>query len=128
MIAVDTNVLIRAFVEDDARQSILARKFFVDRASADSPAWVSIVALVEAIWLLKSRFGFGNAELRAVVSGLLDSAEIVVENRALVSAALALEIDFADALIHVSGRAAGCMETVTFDKRFARQPGVELLA
>jgi predicted nucleic acid-binding protein len=48
MRAIDTNVLVRMIVQDGARQAASA-KFFVE-----SGAWVSILALAEATWVLSS--------------------------------------------------------------------------
>lgn len=129
MIAVDTNVLLRAFVEDDPRQSHLAQQFLTNAVGVDNPAWVATIVLAEMAWLPRNRFGFNDESVRDVIARLLGAVEVVVENRAAVLAALASEgIDFTDALVHASGQVAGCSATVTFDRKFARQPGVELLA
>lgn len=52
---------------------------------------------------------------------------MAVADSAVVEAALTAEGEIVDALIHELGRQAGCDETVTFDERFARLPGVRLL-
>ena len=45
----------------------------------------------------------------------------------MVALALDMEGGFADALLHLSGLQAGAAGTITFDKKFARIDGVELL-
>ena len=51
MIGLDTNVLLRLFVEDDPAQSDRARRF-VDAAAADEPCIVNPVVLAEFAWTL----------------------------------------------------------------------------
>lgn len=128
MIAVDTNVLLRYLVEDDLRQSELARMFFEERLNAANPGWISLLVIAETAWALRSIFGADPAMVRQMARDLLAAAQLVVEAPDLVRDAIALETpDIADAIIHLGGRDAGCTSTVTFDRRFARVPGVELL-
>jgi predicted nucleic-acid-binding protein len=63
-----------------------------------------------------------------IVSGLATSDTILVEYASVVMSAVDLPNQrLADALIHEVGRARGCDRTVTFDPRFARAAGVDLL-
>ena len=129
MIAVDTNVLVRYLVEDDARQAEIARAVFEERLDPANPAWISILVVDEAAWVLRRNYGAQPADVRRVIADLLAAAQLRVEAPEIVRAAIALEGDgLADAIIHLSGGAAGCASTVTFDREFARQAGVELLA
>ena len=54
MIGLDTNVLLRLFVEDDPAQSDRARRF-VDAAAADEPCLVNSVVLAEFAWTLAAK-------------------------------------------------------------------------
>jgi predicted nucleic-acid-binding protein len=66
-----------------------------------------------------------------ILSQLLNQEEIVIEQASIVESALRLyrqgNVDFADCLIAVSARAAGCTRTVTFDRKAARDAGMELI-
>lgn len=128
MRALDTNVLLRHLLQDDPVQSPVATRFLSDELSEQEPGFVSIAVLCELIWTLRSAHGADAARIADVVERLLEAKQIVVAGEEVVFAALALRHDLADALVHELGRAAGCSETVTFDRRFARLEGVRLLS
>jgi predicted nucleic-acid-binding protein len=131
VIGLDTNVLLRLLVDDDAQQSAIARDFAAQTLSSEAPGYVSVVVLAELCWVLRQAHGFAPAEIATFVRQLLEATELVVDQSGTVRTALDQyatgPTDFVDALIAALGAAAGCAETVTFDRRFARQPGVRLL-
>lgn len=128
MRAVDTNVLLRYFVRDDREQALLATRFVEDELSPADPGFVSIAVLCEAIWTLRSGFGADEERIREAVLHLLQSPQMVVAEQEAVRSALAeRDLRLTDAIIHHLGLAAGCAETVTFDRRFARADDVRLL-
>lgn len=129
MRALDSNVLLRHLMQDDPLQSSAASKFLSDDLSEQEPGFVSIAALCEVIWTLRSQYGAGERErIARAVLALINSPQIVVAEEQAVSAALERTGELADAIVHELGRAAGCTETVTFDRRFARLDGVRLLS
>jgi predicted nucleic-acid-binding protein len=131
MIGVDTNVLLRLFVVDDPLQSDQARTFFKAR-SPDDPAFISLITIVELVWLLDDAYEFAYSEIVGVLSRVLASADFVLERRDIVADAIALaaakRIDFSDFLIAGVSLSAGCAAVMTFDRPAAnRIPGMELL-
>lgn len=128
MIALDTNILVRHFVDDDAEQAALVQKLFDEQLTTLNPGYVTLVTLVELLWVLEDTYKIGN-ELRSdTVQQLLTASNILVEHSDIVENALRLQSgDIADRIIHLMGVAGGCLKTVTFDKKFARLDGVELL-
>jgi len=129
VIALDSNVVVRLFVDDDPEQNRLARDFFARRLTAATPGFVSLVVVVEVFWVLRRVYGIAEPDIRRALLGLLESEQIVVERPLIARGALADDgADLADALIHAIGRGAGCDRTVTFDRRFARHDAVELIA
>lgn len=128
MRALDTNVLLRHLLQDDATQSPAATRFVTEELSDEEPGFVSIAVLCELIWTLRRSSIAEPAEIARTVEKLLSTKRIVVADEAVVLAALAIPHDLADSLVHALGRAAGCTETVTFDRRFARVDGVRLLS
>ena len=128
MIAIDTNVLVRYFAQDDATQSARAGEFLEHELSPDQPGFVASVVLVELIWVLDGIYAVPTAGIIQIIERLLNARTLVVEHSDAVERALHLAHgDLADALIHEIGNLAGCAKTVTFDKKFARLAGVELL-
>jgi len=128
MIAVDTNVLVRYIVGDDTAQSRRARDFLETELTPERQGLVTAVALVELVWALERRYAATSATITTVVEQLLNAQTLVVEHADAVERALRhAHGNFADRLIHEVGRSEGCEKTVTFDKRFARLAGVELL-
>lgn len=128
MIALDTNVLIRYLVRDDPEQSARAKRLLWDQLTPEQPGFVTIATVVELCWVLNRAYKTGSAEIRSIIAQLRTLPQILFEQDAVIERALALNhAELADAIIHESGRASGCAKTVTFDRRFARLPDVELL-
>jgi predicted nucleic-acid-binding protein len=128
VIAVDTNILVRYFTEDDPVQFTRSSTLIEDGLSSVNPGFISLVTMCELIWVLEDVFSFSTDRVARVIRFLLETRQIEVEQDALVARALASgHRDLADAIIHYIGHANGCTKTVTFDKKFARLDGVELL-
>ena len=58
MLGIDTNVLVRLLVEDDAEQTRRARGFVARAFEQGDPVVVSLLVLIETEWVLRSRYGF----------------------------------------------------------------------
>lgn len=127
MIALDTNVLVRYLVGDDAAQAEAAQRVVEDVLTPSEPGFVSLVVLVELNWVLGRIYGCPRDQIASIVVELLASPTILVEQAAAVAAAIAHpHDDLPDSLLHEIGKVHGCARTITFDRRFARLPGVEL--
>lgn len=131
MIGLDTNVLVRYIMQDDARQASLATRL-IESLSAESPGFVPLVSVVELGWVLSSAYELGRNQLVAAIEGLLRTKELVVERAEIVWKALRLvqgtNADLADCLISCSAAAAGCPKTMTFDRGAAKSGGMTLIA
>ncbi|MEO8683807.1 MAG: type II toxin-antitoxin system VapC family toxin [Devosia sp.] len=132
MIGVDTNVLVRFFVQDDTGQAEIAQKFLSQRTASD-PAFLSAVVVVELVWALKENYDCDRHQIHAVLALLANSANVSIEREDLIKAAIAsaqaANADIADSIIAVLARDAGCAATMTFDKIAAKRiAGMELLA
>ena len=98
MRAVDTNVLVRLITRDDPRQLAEANSF-VERG-----AWVSILALAEAIWVLDTVYRLTAAELAMAIDMLLDHKNLTIQDPEALAAALDLfrqrpSLGFSDCLM-----------------------------
>lgn len=130
MIALDTNVLVRYITQDDAQQSAQATAL-VEGLSAAEPALVPLVVVVELVWVLESCYAAGKEAVITVLETVLHTRELQVEQAEVVWKALrqfsAQSADFADCVVAVCAQAAGCEHTVTFDRKAAKLPGMQLL-
>ncbi len=130
MIGLDTNVLVRYLTQDDPIQSAKAAAVFERSLSAKNPGFVSIVAMVEMVWVLDRAYGLDAQKIAAVIERMLQASELVVENEQEVfTAMMALKKghgSFADAMIAELGAKAGCSRTLTFDQRALRLRGFEM--
>ena len=128
MIAIDTNILVRYFVADDEAGFKRASTLIETVLSVEAPGFVTSVSLCEIIWVLRNRYKFGYQAQTTVIELMLAAGQLEIEHDDCVSAALdSNHPDIADAIIHFIAADKGCAKTLTFDKKFARLPGVELL-
>jgi predicted nucleic-acid-binding protein len=114
-IAVDTNILVRAIIGDDPRQSRIAQG---ELARAQVVA-LAIPALCELVWVLSRGYGIPSAAIAQAIRRLIDGANVVV-NRPAAEAGLAqMEEggDFADGAIAYEGRWLGAESFVSFDQK-----------
>lgn len=127
MIGLDTNVLVRAFVDEaDETQTRASRSLLAGPDGRRETAYVNLVVLVEAVWMLR-RFGkLDRGQVADFVEGLLETPDIVLADRDAITAAVGLyrtsRADFADVLIGLLNQAAGCQTTYTFDRGAAELP------
>lgn len=130
MIGLDTNVLVRYIMQDDAVQAAKATAL-VETLDADRPGFVAVVSIVELYWVLTSCYDLTEAQVMQALEILLRTKEIVVDQAEQVLRALRAcaggKADFADCLIERTAAAAGCTRTVTFDTKAARHAGMALL-
>jgi predicted nucleic-acid-binding protein len=130
MTGLDTNVLVRYIMQDDARQSALATRL-VESLAAEAPGFVSLVSVVELAWVLGSAYALDRAQLVEAFEGLLRTKELVVDRAETVWKALRVfqgsTADFADCLIERSAAAAGCERTMSFDRGTVKGCGMTLV-
>lgn len=113
--SVDTNVLIRAVVQDDPAQARKASKLLTQ---AELIA-VALPCLCEFVWVLLKVYKFKSADASAAIRALIATANVQV-NRPAVEAGLALLDaggDFADGVIAHEGSWLGGDTFVSFDRQ-----------
>jgi len=130
MIGLDTNVLVRYITQDDPVQSRKATEIIERRLTEEKPGFVSIVAMVETVWVLDRAYGFTAHEIASAVERMLQADVLVVEHEQEVFTAMISlkggQGSFADAVIAALGIRVGCSCTLTFDHKAASLPGFEL--
>ena len=131
MIGLDTNVLVRYIMQDDKVQAAQASAL-LDNLSVDTPGWISLVSIVELVWVLTAAYGLGRGQILAALEGLLSTKELKVERAEVAWKALRTcrdaKADFADCLISCCAASAGCERSLTFDRGAAKFAGMTLIA
>jgi predicted nucleic-acid-binding protein len=131
VIGLDTNVLARYIMQDDAKQSPLANKL-VESLTVDAPGFIALVSVVELVWVLSSAYQLDRPQLTAVLEGLMRTKELIVERAEIIWQAVRVfrgtSADFADCLIERSAMSAGCDRTMTFDRGAAKNCGMTLIS
>ena len=130
MIGIDTNVLVRYLVRDDEVQFTKALALIRRETAAGRRILISLVVLLETEWVLRSRYRLRKDDIRAAISGLLDTSDFDLESEPSVEAALHVwtksRAEFADCLIGVHYRRLGCEATMTFDTKTSSLAGFVL--
>ena len=127
MIGLDTNVILRCFIDDDPGQATAARRFVAEHCTQENPGFIDRMALCELVWVLSRGYRFDRKRAANIIAMLLASRDIVLEDSDAVRAALHVfatrQIDFADALIGEVNRLRGCDATATFDRKASKIDG-----
>jgi predicted nucleic-acid-binding protein len=126
MRAIDTNVLVRLITRDDAGQARQSDNF------VEKGAWVSTLALAEAVWVLGTVYGLDAAALATAVEMLLSHKNLTLQDADVVGAALDLfrsrpALGFSDCLMLQLARRAGHLPLGTFDRALGRIDGTQKL-
>jgi len=141
MIGLDTNVLVRYIMQDDAKQAALATKL-IETLTENSPGYISSIVIVELCWVLESAFDLSRDEIVRALQNLI-AIDVIKIDRVIVIAASVRDyaasggssgnsgnntkVGIADYLIMRFSTLAGCEKCMTFDKRAAKSTGMTLI-
>ena len=130
MRALDTNVLVRYLAQDDPKQSGLATQLLEEQLSAADRGFVSLVALLETVWVMESRYHADPVMVADILDDLLQAPTLDVQEAVAVRAAAQRyrkgDVDLHDCLI-VALAATRKATVLTFDAKAAKRLGMELL-
>ena len=125
MIGLDTNVLLRYLAQDDPTHSPRATEIVERSLTVQEPGFVSLVSILEVVWVLKSLFKRSRQQIADDIEMLLAADTIEVQNEQEVyTAVVSLRNGigtFEDALIGALGVWRGCSATLTFDEDAAKR-------
>ncbi|MFO1217094.1 MAG: type II toxin-antitoxin system VapC family toxin [Burkholderiaceae bacterium] len=131
MPALDTNVLVRYLVRDDAAQLAAAQRLIRECVSKGQALFVPVTVTLELEWVLRSSFGYAKDETIGALSDLFSTAELSFESERALEVALELyrgtAADFADCLHVALAAQAGEPPLWTFDRNAAKVSGAQLL-
>jgi predicted nucleic-acid-binding protein len=127
VIGLDTNIVVRYLAQDDPVQSPKATQIFERRLTEGEPGFVSLVTMIETVWVLDKVYSLSSQEIAQAIERMLQADNLVVQNEQEVFTAMIVlksgTGSFADGLVGALGKWAGCGSTLTFDKKAARLEG-----
>ena len=114
-ISLDTNVLLRLVVGDDAAQ----QRTVAETLDAAELVAISVHVLCEFAWVLGRGYGVAKIDIATAIRRILDMRNVIA-NRPMIEAGLAVLDtggDFADGAIAFDGRWLGGETFVSFDRQ-----------
>ena len=119
MRAVDTNVLVRLIVRDDAEQMRSAEEFI------SGGSWISHWVLAETMWVLDAVYERTADQIASALDRLLNHKNLSLQDADVVTSALEQfrkrpALGFSDCLTLEIARKAGHLPLGTFDRGLAR--------
>lgn len=131
MIGIDTNILLRLWLNDDPAQNKRIDALLAEHGSTPASLLVTDVVLAEALWTLKSAFEQDKEAQLIAVRSLLEETAFAFEDREAVVGAVALfeasACGFSDCLVVAKHVRHGCDFTATFDRGMRKLRGVKVL-
>lgn len=115
--ALDTNIVVRLFVDDGSKEALVARKVF-ERDQVE----ILLTVILEVEWVLRSVYKFKPPAICDALDALLGLRNVGVQQEDLVIdavEALRHGVPFADALHLLTSEKAD--ELLTFDTRFKKR-------
>ena len=130
MIALDTNVLIRYLTRDNPEQAEAARAL-LQGLTTNGPGFICREVVIEVVWVLERSYRFSRERIANIVVELVATDTLVIEDDNDVAQAAAAyregSADFSDLMILAAANRVGAQPLYTFDRRFARLDGTELV-
>ena len=131
MKALDTNVLVRFLVKDDEHQSKIVYKVFKQAEADKIFFWVSLLVVLETIWVLDSVYEITRKEILDSVNEILLMPILKFEAQSTIQRFISLarenKIDLSDVLIASAAKISGCERVLTFDKKASKFEFFELI-
>jgi len=128
MISVDTNVLVRIFVEDKSAAQVERARAL---AKKEKKIFIAQTVQAELVWVLKRAFKLTKQQILTVLEEINENAAFVIGNEQIFNIALSFyqkhNIDFSDALIYAEVSSTEVKKLYTFDKQFSKLPRVSIL-
>ena len=113
-VTADTNVLVRAAVQDDGKQAAQAAQALREAALVAVP----LPVLCEFVWVLRRGYKKSASTISDAIHHLMNASNIVVNRPAVEEGLSVLDAggDFADGVIAYEGVWLGADEFISFDR------------
>ena len=129
MVGIDTNVLLRYIVGDDAGQEAVATLLLAG-LTPENQGFICREVVLETVWVLERSYRFSRARIATELAMFINSDRLVLETAEDVARAARLygesNHDFSDLMILEASRRAGALPLYTFDRRLSRMEGAVL--
>ncbi len=120
MTGLDTNVLVRYLVKDDAMQAKMAADSIMNIIRSGGRCFINHIVLSELVWLLESAYGYAKKEITGTLEKILMTRQFEIESKDILHQAIndysSGKGDLADYLIGRINQAEKCAATLTFDR------------
>jgi predicted nucleic-acid-binding protein len=131
MIGIDTNILLRLWLNDDPAQNKRIDSLLAEHGTTPGSLLVTDVVLAEALWTLRAAFDQDKAAQLLAVRSLVQEAAFAFEDRQAVLHATEMfergSCGFSDCLVVAKHARHGCDFTATFDRGMRKLPGARVL-
>ena len=131
MKALDTNVLVRFLIGDEARQANKVHAVFKSAESRKVEYFVPLLVVMELLWVLDSAYGIPRRDIVDSIHELVSMPILKFESHEAITkfiqSAAESDFDLPDLLIACSAKSSGCDKTLTFDKKASKFELFELL-
>jgi predicted nucleic-acid-binding protein len=131
MKGVDTNILIRFLIGDDERQTKKVYKIFKKAESEKNELFVSLLVVLELIWVLEAVYEIPRDEIVASLSDLLLMPILKFEQQStlqqFIRSTQQNRYDLSDLLIAHAAKTNGCETVLTFDRKASKYDLFELV-
>lgn len=121
MIAVDTNILVRIFIDDLETAQVNRSRELAKKAKY---IYLAAVVLVETVWVLTRAYELNKQQIINIMQEIYENSAFVVEQEQIFLEALTYyknnNADFSDCMILAAAKAADVKHLYTFDAKFAR--------
>jgi predicted nucleic-acid-binding protein len=120
VIAIDTNILVRYFTQDDPEQAKVVDGLLLKHSGKARSIFINNIVICELIWTLKKGYKYSKGQLLATLKFIIKTKEFAFEQDTILR--LAVEdyetenFAFSDSLIALLNRHYGCEMTLSLDE------------
>jgi predicted nucleic-acid-binding protein len=123
---IDTNILLRLFLNDDEAQVETVEKLLMKGFREKKKFFVSDLAVAEIVWVMEKQYLLPPQVIAVYLRSALDDEKFNFENQERLLAGLSFyelhEVDFIDAYQAALVQEKGLEAVVSFDKDFSYLP------
>jgi len=129
MIAIDTNVIVRIFIDDLNIEQVNAARNLVQK---NKQVYIPQLVIAEMVWVLTRTYELSKSQIINILNEIYENGAFILSDKEQLFGALNLfkenNVDFADCMILTNAKAAGVKYLYTFDAKFSRLSHVKNLS
>ncbi len=120
-VALDTNLIVRLIVDDDAAQADQVQRLL----DAADEVVISSITLCEVVWVLRRSYKMSAATVATALRSIADIQSVTIDRQAFEAGLAMLKAggDFADGCILFEAKRAKCDHLATLDQTFVALGG-----